>query len=109
VPASVGGGWKLTTTDGRGAGETNLSFTQVFQNVSATARMSSMEGRLRAVKLSGDLLNFELMDDRGVLRTYSGRVAGDRIEGSTRAVDGATGTFVAQRTGMATPVDAGRD
>ena len=109
VPASVGGAWKLATTDARGTSETNASFTQVFQTVTGTARMSSMEGRMRAVKLSGDRIVFDLMDDRGVLRSYDGRVVGDRIEGSTRAADGATGTFVAQRTGAATPVDAGRD
>jgi len=109
VPASVGGAWKLATTDARGSSETNASFTQVFQTVTGTARMSSMEGRMRAVKLSGDRIVFDLMDDRGVLRSYDGRVVGDRIEGSTRAADGATGTFVAQRTGAATPVDAGRD
>jgi len=44
-----------------------------------------------------------------VLRSYAGRVAGDRIEGNTRAGDGTSGTFVAQRTGAAPPVDAGRD
>jgi hypothetical protein len=109
VPAPVGGGWKITTTDSRGASEANLSFTQAFQQVSGTARMSAMDGRLRNVKLSGDRIGFEMMDDRGVLRAYDGRVSGDRMEGGTRAVDGSTGAFVAQRTGAATPVDAGRD
>jgi SAM-dependent methyltransferase len=109
VPASVGGAWKLTTTDARGAAELQASFTQVFQQVSGTTRMSSMDGRMRGVRLSGDRLAFELMDERGVLRAYDGRVNGDRIEGSTRAADGATGTFSATRSGPATPVDAGRD
>jgi SAM-dependent methyltransferase len=109
VPAAVGSPWKLTTTDARGAGEANVSFTQVFQQVSGTARMGSMEGRMRGVKLVGDRIGFELMDDRGALRAYDGRVSGDRIEGSTRGVDGASGTFVATRTGPATPVDAGRE
>ncbi|HYF59025.1 MAG TPA: class I SAM-dependent methyltransferase [Burkholderiaceae bacterium] len=109
VPAPVGGGWKMTTTDGRGNSEAMLSFTQAFQQVGATARMSSMEGKLRSVRLSGDRLSFELMDDRGVLRAYDGRVAGDRIEGSTRAVDGTAGTFSASRTSPATPVDGGRE
>ncbi|RPH43406.1 MAG: class I SAM-dependent methyltransferase [Burkholderiales bacterium] len=109
VPASVGGSWKLSMNDARGSSETNASFSQVFQNVTGTVRMSAMEGRMRAVKLSGDRLVFDLMDDRGVLRSYDGRVSGDRIEGTTRGLDGATGTFAAQRTGAATPVDAGRD
>jgi hypothetical protein len=109
VPAPVGGGWKLTTTDSRGSSETNLTFTQAFQQVSGTARMGQVEGRMRNVRLSGDLLNFDLMDEKGVLRSYAGRVAGERIEGATRAVDGSAGTFVAQRTGAAPPVDGGRE
>jgi hypothetical protein len=109
VPASVGGGWKLATTDSRGTAEAAVNFTQAFQQVSGTARMGQIEGRLRSVRLSGDLLGFELMDDKGVLRSYAGRIAGDRIEGNTRAGDGTSGTFVAQRTGAAPPVDAGRD
>jgi SAM-dependent methyltransferase len=109
VPASVGGGWKLVTTDSRGTAEAAVNFTQAFQQVSGTARMGQIEGRLRSVRLSGDLLGFELMDDKGVLRSYAGRIAGDRIEGNTRAGDGTSGTFVAQRTGAAPPVDAGRD
>jgi phospholipid N-methyltransferase len=109
VPASVGGGWKLTTTDGRGSSEAAATFTQAFQQVSGTARLGPIEGRMRNVRLSGDRLGFELMDDKGVLRTYDGRVAGERIEGATRAADGAAGTFVAQRTGAATPVDGGRE
>lgn len=109
VPANVGGGWKLATTDAKGTGEASLTFSQTFQQVSATSRMAAMEGRVRAPRLQGDRLVFELMDDRGVLRAYEGRVAGDRIEGTTRAADGTAGTFVAQRTTAATPVDAGRD
>jgi phospholipid N-methyltransferase len=109
VPASVGGGWKLTTTDARGSSEAAATFTQAFQQVSGTARLGPIEGRMRNVRLSGDRLGFELMDDKGVLRTYDGRVAGERIEGATRAADGAAGTFVAQRTGAATPVDGGRE
>ena len=77
--------------------------------MSGTARLGPIEGRMRNVRLSGDRLGFELMDEKGVLRTYDGRVAGERIEGATRAADGAAGTFVAQRTGAATPVDGGRE
>lgn len=109
VPASVGGSWKLTTTDARGSSEATANFTQAFQQVTGTMRLGSIEGRMRNVKLSGERLGFELMDDKGVLRSYDGRVAGDRIEGTTRAADGAAGAFVAQRTGAATPVDGGRD
>ena len=109
VPAPVGGGWKLTTTDARGTSEASVSLSQAFQQVTGTVRMGSVEGRLRGVRLSGDRLSFEWMDDKGVLRAYDGRVAGERIEGGCRAVDGTAGSFVAQRTGAATPVDGGRE
>lgn len=109
VPASVGGGWKLTTTDARGSSEAAATFTQAFQQVSGTARLGPIDGRMRNVRLTGDRLSFELMDDKGVIRAYDGRVAGERIDGATRAADGTAGTFVAQRTGAAPPVDGGRD
>ncbi|MFM1988411.1 MAG: hypothetical protein RJA99_1368 [Pseudomonadota bacterium] len=109
VPAAVGGGWKLTTSDARGSGEVNLQFTQVFQQVTGTVRMPTMESRLRNVRLTGDRLSFDMMDDRGALRSYDGRVAGEKIEGTTRGTDGATGSFAAQRTGIAPPVDGGRE
>jgi hypothetical protein len=110
VPAAVGGGaWQMTTTDPRGSSEAQLAFTQVFQQVTGTARMPSIEGRLRSVRLTGDRIAFEMMDAAGMLRTYDGRVSGDRMEGTTRSADGATGKFSATRTGAAAPVDAGRD
>jgi hypothetical protein len=110
VPAAVGGGaWQMTTTDAAGSSEAQLAFTQVFQQVTGTARMPSIEGRLRSVRLNGDRISFELMDAAGVLRAYDGRVSGDRMEGTTRASDGAAGKFTATRTGAAAPVDAGRD
>ena len=109
VPAPVGGTWKLTTTEPRGARESSLVFNQVFQQITGTARMSNMDGRLRAARLTGDRLAFESMDDRGVLRSYLGRVNGDRIEGTTQSADGVSGSFVATRVGAAQPVDAGRD
>lgn len=109
VPAPVGGGWKMTTTDSAGAREATVRFTQAFQQVGGTVTMGTMDARIRAPRLSGDLLSFELMDERGTLRSYSGRVAGDRIEGNTRAVDGSEGRFFATRTGPGTPVDGGRD
>lgn len=109
VPAAVGGTWKLSSAEPRGTREGSLYFTQAFQQVSGTSRMPSMEGRLRGVRLTGDRLSFEMMDERGMLRSYLGRVAGDRIEGTTQSADGVMGQFTATRVGAATPVDGGRD
>lgn len=109
VPAVVGGGWRMTTTDAIGRSEALLQVTQVFQQLTVSMRMGAIEGRLRAPRLDGDRIAFEMMDERGVLRAYDGRVNGDRIDGATRAGDGTAGTFTAVRTGAAPPVDAGRD
>jgi len=109
VPAAVGGSWKLTGQETRGTQESQLSLTQAFQQVTGTWRGTAMDGKLRNVRLSGDMLSFEMMDPNGVLRTYVGRVNGARIEGSTLAADGTAGTFVATRVGAAAPVDGGRE
>lgn len=109
VPAAVGGAWKITTTDAAGSREANLSLNQTFQQVSGTHRVGTADGRLRGVRLNGDVLNFEMLDERGTLRAYAARVSGDRMEGNTRASDGTEGRFVAVRTTAAPPVDGGRE
>jgi hypothetical protein len=109
VPAAVGGSWKIAGQEARGTHESQLSFTQAFQQVTGTWRGTAMDGKLRNVKLSGDQLTFEMMDPAGVLRTYLGRVNGPRIEGHTVSADGTTGSFVATRLGAAMPVDGGRE
>jgi hypothetical protein len=109
VPAAVGGSWKFASQDTRGTQESQLSFTQAFQQVTGTWRGTAMDGKLRNVRLSGDQLTFEMMDPAGLLRTYLGRVNGARIEGHTIAADGTAGSFVATRVGAAMPVDGGRE
>lgn len=109
VPAAVGGSWKMTGQETRGTHESQLSLTQVFQQVTGTWRGTAMDGKLRNVRLTGDLVAFEMMDPNGVLRSYVGRVNGARIEGNSVAADGTAGTFVATRVGPAQPVDGGRE
>jgi hypothetical protein len=50
-----------------------------------------------------------MMDQRGMLRVYEGRVSAERIEGRTVASNGATGSFVATRTGPMLPIETGRE
>jgi len=109
VPAAVGGSWQMTGQETRGTHQSQLSLTQAFQQVTGTWRGTSMDGKLRSVRISGDLLSFDMMDPNGVLRSYVGRVNGARIEGTTLAADGTAGTFVATRVGPAMPVDGGRE
>jgi hypothetical protein len=109
VPGNVGGSWTLSTTEARGTGDTRIHFSQAFQAITGTTKLGVMDGRMRAARLAGDRVAFEMMDERGVLRSYLGRVAGDRIEGTTQAADGTPGSFTASRIGPPVPVDAGRD
>jgi hypothetical protein len=44
------------------------------------------------------------MDEAGVLRSFVGRVQGDRIEGSVTGPQGRTGAFTAVRNGPPPPI-----
>jgi precorrin-6B methylase 2 len=79
VPAKVSGRWRM--------GQEELTFTQSYQMVTGTLGGREIaDGRLR-----GDQIRFTV----GAVE-YTGRVAGDRIEGMVRG-GGPTGTFTATR------------
>jgi SAM-dependent methyltransferase len=109
VPAPVAGTWTLTSRGPDGESEARLAFSQSFQKVSGRVRMGDLNAGMRMVRLAGDRLDFELMDQRGQLRMYDGRVKGDRIEGRTLAANGAVGSFVANRVGPVLPIETVRD
>ena len=72
VPAKVAGNWKL---DGAGKGE--LSLTQQYQNVGGSAKIDGKNATLANAKLRGETITFSIDG-----KEYTGRVAGDRIEGT---------------------------
>jgi len=109
VPAPVGGTWALRTRGPEGESEARIALSQAFQKVSGRARMGELNAGIRSARLVGDRLTFELMDMRGILRRYDGRVSGDRIDGSTLAATGGIGSFTANRVGPVLPVETGRD
>jgi len=109
VPAPVGGTWALRTRSPAGESESRIALSQTFQKVSGRARMSELNTGIRSVLLAGDRLSFELMDLRGILRRYDGRVSGDRIDGSTLATTGEIGSFTANRIGPVVPTETGRE
>lgn len=109
VPAPVGGTWALRTRSPAGESESRIALSQAFQKVSGRARMSELNTGIRSVLLTGDRLSFELMDLRGILRRYDGRVSGDRIDGSTLATTGEIGSFTANRIGPVVPTETGRE
>jgi len=71
VPAKIAGAWK--TPQG------TLTLEQEFQNVSGTMHAGNSQLKLTGAKLRGDQLSFAAGGTQ-----YSGRVNGERIEGTAR-------------------------
>lgn len=104
IPANAGGQWKLSLNGGGSPVRADLSIQQVFQKVEGTASFGSLQAGLRDLRLRGDRIWFDLVDDAGVLRSYAGRVNGNRIEGTATTADGRSLPFSAQRDGAAPPI-----
>jgi hypothetical protein len=101
IPANAGGSWRLSWRGEAGEGGGELSTEQTFQKIEGRVRFGALEAGLRDARLRGDRISFELMDEAGVLRSFTGRVQGDRIEGSVTGPQGRTGAFTAVRNGPA--------
>ena len=84
VPAKVNGTWQ------GGAGE--ISLTQKYQTVSGTLKSGANSTAITDGKLNGTRITFRA----GGVR-YSGRVSGDRIEGTAQASAGGTTKWSATR------------
>jgi SAM-dependent methyltransferase len=85
VPAKVAGTWKL---DGAGR-NTEATFTQQYQNIGGSAKVDGKVAQFSSGKLRGDTITFAIDG-----REYTGRVAGDKIEGTVGG-----GKFTATRSG----------
>ena len=104
IPSNAGGNWRLSWRGESGEGGGELTIEQTFQKVEGRVRFGGMEAGLREPRLRGDRITFELMDEAGVLRTFTGRVQGDRIEGTSVGPQNRAGTFTAVRNGSAPPI-----
>jgi SAM-dependent methyltransferase len=93
VPANVNGGWALET----GAEKNELVFEQRFQKIEGTIGLGHTQGGLRFPRLSGANISFTWVDNNGVLRNYTGRVTGGRMEGGWKADNGAEGRWTATK------------
>ena len=97
VPAKVGGTWKIDVT-GAGARSYEATFNQTFQNVAGSAKADNKAVQLSNGKLRGDNITFSL--DDGTRRDFTGRVTGNKIEGTVKN-GGADSRFTATRVGEA--------
>ncbi len=93
VPANVGGGWALES----GGEKNELAFEQKFQKIEGTVGLGQTQGGLRDARLSGFNIRFAWVDNSGVQRNYTGRVTGNRMEGSWRGDNGSEGRWSAAK------------
>jgi hypothetical protein len=87
VPAKVGGTWKLDVA-GSGTRSYEATFLQQYQNVGGSAKADNKPIQFSNGKLRGDTITFTLVDDASARRDFTGRVNGDRIEGTVKGAGG---------------------
>jgi SAM-dependent methyltransferase len=84
VPAKVAGTWKLDVT-GSPARSYETTFTQQYQNVGGSAKAGGRNVQFGNGKLRGDTITFSITDENNTRRDFTGRVNGERIEGTAKA------------------------
>jgi len=93
VPANVNGGWAMES----GSEKAELSFEQKFQKIDGSIGLGHTQGGLRDARLRGAGISFAWVDNSGVLRSYSGRVTGGRMEGAWTGDNGSQGRWTATK------------
>ena len=91
VPAKVAGTWKIDS----GSSSYEAQFTQQYQNIGGSAKADGKVVQFSNGKLRGDTIAFAI--DDGTRRDFSGKVNGNRMEGSVKS-RGAESKFTATRT-----------
>ena len=92
VPANVAGTWNLEF----GGERHELALEQRYQKVDGSVSFrGAMQAGLRDARLRGAAFSFAYVDNGGVRRDFTGRVSGNRMEGSFRAETGAEGKWSA--------------
>ena len=89
VPAKVNGKWRMQQVAGSGTEQIELDIVQKFQFFEGKARLGGRSVEILDGKLAGDRMTFTLVDGNGTRRNYTGRVAGNRIEGTVPTQSGA--------------------
>jgi SAM-dependent methyltransferase len=92
VPASVEGTWRWEMAGG-GSRAYELALRQQYQQVDGLVRLDGKPGQVRNVKLHGDTIGFTINEPSGnnstVSRDFTGRVNGNRMEGTVKLSNGA--------------------
>jgi len=97
VPANVSGRWAMELSGAGGPEKLSLNLDQRYQKIEGVAYLGSILAGLREPRLSGFRIVFAYVDNKGVRRDFTGRVAGSTMEGSFRADGGAEGRWIATK------------
>ncbi|MBC7779986.1 MAG: class I SAM-dependent methyltransferase [Proteobacteria bacterium] len=95
VPAKVEGNWAWKQTVGPAAPAFTIELRQQFQVISGPVRIDNEPYWLQDARLRGEEIAFTVIGDAGGLRIrheYAGRVAGERITGTVRMMNGDNAT-----------------
>jgi precorrin-6B methylase 2 len=95
VPANVTGRWAMEVGGGGNSEKFDLRLDQRYQKIEGAALLGSVEAGLREPRLNGSNISFAYVDNMGVRRDLTGRVAGGRMEGSFRSDGGQEGRWAA--------------
>ncbi|MBI4294266.1 MAG: class I SAM-dependent methyltransferase [Betaproteobacteria bacterium] len=93
VPASAAGKWRLTL----GTDAYELVLSQEYQMLRGSARSGAGVSPIVGGRLRGETIRFSFADKNGDVRTFSGRISGDRMEGSARLFGQADRLWSARR------------
>lgn len=110
VPAQVAGKWQATVSLPGGEHRVTLELRQQYQEVDGIAQFDGRHAQMWESRLSGDRLNFVIVDDRDRENEaglyFDGRVSGDVIEGQIRRGTGNAQTVHPWRAVRLGPVQA---
>jgi hypothetical protein len=96
VPANVAGAWAFESTGGGATEKSELALEQRFQKIEGSLGVGGqVQAGLRDARLRGFGISFSYVDSASVRRDLTGRVSGNRMEGSYRTDNGTEGRWTA--------------
>lgn len=85
VPARVAGTWTLKDSSGQ---NTSVNLVQSFQKIGGEVTQGAPRQPLLGATLRGEEIRFAFNDDKGVTRSFRGRVSGQQVSGFLRSGEG---------------------
>ena len=102
VPARVGGTWAFKEADNAVAPFT-VTLSQNFQKVGGEVAMGKSRQPLMGASLKGEDLRFTFTDDKGLVRSFHGKVSAKGISGQLRTASSADASVTATLQGALKP------